>query len=294
MHGKGLIAVDWGTTNRRIFVLGADGSVERREADARGVTAIAAEEFPAEMAQLRERFGERPLLLAGMIGSTRGWVEAPYVSCPVTLPQLAQHILWVEPGRTAIVPGASVADGELVDVMRGEEVQAFGAVAAGLIEPDGLLCQPGTHAKWVRLQAGALTGFRTVMTGELFALLRDHSILSAQMVGDSFDCAAFREGVRRGIDHPGALTSHLFGTRARILLGRLGEEGAASYVSGLLIGADVATGLDLAPGPVGLIGAPALIKLYAAALDEAGRSHQEIDGEEAFLAGVRALAEILQ
>ena len=291
MHGNGLIAVDWGTTNRRIFVLGAHGSVEQREADARGVTVFAADDFPAEMAELRARFGDHPLLLAGMIGSTRGWKEAPYVACPVTLPQLSERMLWVEPGRTAIVPGACIAGGELVDVMRGEEVQVFGAVAAGLIEPDGLLCHPGTHAKWVRLEAGAITGFRTFMTGELFALLREHSILSAQMIGDSSDCSAFREGVRRSLDHPGALTSHLFGTRARILLGKLKEEDAASYVSGLLIGADVATGLDLGPGSVGLIGAPALTGLYAAALDESGRSHQEVDGEEAFVAGARALVE---
>lgn len=293
MLGQGLVTIDWGTTNRRIFVLGTDGEVASREADSRGVTAIAAGGFPAEMADLRQRYGERLFLLAGMIGSNRGWMEVPYLSCPVTLPLLAERLAWVEPGRTAIVPGACVDAGDAADVMRGEEVQLLGAAAAGLVPPDAALCLPGTHAKWAMLEKGALRRFRTVMTGELFALLRNHSILAGQLKGQAEPNAAFRQGVRRSLDED-SLPADLFGTRARMLLGKLADADAPSYVSGLLIGADVRIGLTVVGGgQVALIGDPALTRLYGSALEQAGRNFAEIDGEKAFLAGIRAIAERL-
>ena len=177
--------------------------------------------------------------------------------------------------------------------MRGEEVQLLGAAAAGFLPPDAALCLPGTHAKWAMLEQGALTRFRTVMTGELFALLRKHSILSAQLAGDVRPGPAFHEGVGRGLEGE-ALAADLFGTRARRLLGKLSDEDAPSYVSGLLIGADVRIGLSVvAEGPVALIGDPALTELYGAALRQAGRAHLEIDGEQAFLAGIKGIAERL-
>jgi len=289
MVRQALVTIDWGTTNRRIFLLDADGTVIAREADALGVTAIPSGGFPVEMARLRDRFGDSTFLLAGMIGSNRGWVEAPYVPCPVGAQTLRDSLLWVEPGRTAIVSGACMAAGR-ADVMRGEEVQVLGAVAAGLVLPDALLCLPGTHAKWARVTDGALVSFRSVMTGEMFALLRTHSLLAPQLSDAVADGPAFRDGVARGLGE-GALLSDLFGARARILLGQLLPQDAASYVSGLLLGADLRIGLDGAPGgPIGLIGDPALTRLYGAALDEAGRTHQEVDGERAFLAGMAIVA----
>jgi len=293
MMARDLITIDWGTTNRRVFALDRSGAVTNRQADALGVAAVPAGGFPSLIADLRRVHGDRLFLLAGMIGSTRGWVEAPYVPCPLTLDALVGQLAWVEPGRTAIVPGACLANGDRVDVMRGEEVQLLGAVAAGLVPANAGLCHPGTHAKWAELKDGALVNFRTVMTGEIFALLRDHSILAAHMTGEAVDGHAFREGVRRGFaDH--ALTADLFGTRARILLGRLNPEHATSYVSGLLIGADIAVGLDVAPaGPVAVIGDPKLTALYGAALEQVGRDHLAIDGERAFLAGIKAIAEKL-
>jgi 2-dehydro-3-deoxygalactonokinase len=293
MHGRQLITIDWGTTNRRVFALDANRAVLSREADALGVTAVAPGGFPAIIQALRAQHGEQLFILAGMIGSNRGWVEAPYIPCPVTLSDLVAKLAWIEPGRTAIVPGACMSNTDRADVMRGEEVQLLGAAAGGLVPPDAGLCHPGTHAKWAELRDGALVGFRTVMTGEMFALLRTHSILATQMTGDVGDGASFREGVRRGFEDR-ALTADLFGTRARILLGRLQPEEAAAYVSGLLIGADVAIGLEVTPpGAVALIGDPTLTGLYGAALSEVGRAHYEIDGEQAFLAGIRAIAEKL-
>lgn len=293
MTGGAVAAIDWGTTNRRAFLLDRAGGVVRREADDRGITAIAPAAFESEITGLRQRFGDGPFLLAGMIGSNRGWREAPYIPCPVTLPMLAERLLWIEPGRTAIVPGACVDNEDRADVMRGEEVQLLGAAAAGLVPPDATLCLPGTHSKWAVLRGGALVDFRTTMTGELFALLRRHSLLATQVGGDATDSPAFREGVRRG--HGDArLLSDLFGVRARLLLGRSRAEDGASHLSGLLIGADLREGLgDAAPGPVALIGDPMLTTLYGAALAEIGCSYTRVDGEQAFVAGIHAISEMI-
>lgn len=278
-----LIAIDWGTTNRRVFALDGNGAVEAREADGRGILSVT--DFPAEIAALRARFGDAPMLLSGMVGSNRGWIEAPYVPCPTGIGALANGMIHAD--GASIVPG--VCDTE--DVMRGEEVQLLGAVAAGLMARNGTACLPGTHAKWARIEDGAITGFRTVMTGEMFALLRQHSILSAQLQAPVQAGPAFLEGVQRALDE-GELLADLFTIRARALLG--GIEDPASYASGLLIGSDVAIGLSTVDdGPVALIGDPALTALYAAALEEAEQESIQIDGETAFLAGIHAIAGML-
>lgn len=275
-----LIAVDWGTTNRRAFALGPDGTVIERIADGLGILSVA--DFPAALSDLRRRLGDAPMLLAGMVGSNRGWIEAPYLRCPVDLDALAGGLTRL--GSAAIVPGVR----DTVDVMRGEEVQLLGAVAAGLVAPDAMACLPGTHAKWAMLEGGAIAGFRTVMTGEVFALLKTHSILSAQLQAPVRIGPAFVEGVQRALDE-GELLADLFSLRARALLD--GIEDAASHASGLLIGSDVAIGLSMVDeGPVALIGDPKLTALYAAALDEADCASIEIDGETAFLAGIHAIA----
>lgn len=286
------IAVDWGTTNRRAYALDADGRVLDRFEDDRGLLAVSQGGFEAAAGEIRDRLGDRPMLLAGMVGSKRGWREAPYVSCPATAADLAAAILWIEPGRTGIVPGVSQNGPAGPDVMRGEEVQVFGAVAAGLAPPDGLICHPGTHAKWIVMEEGRIAAFRTMMTGELFALLREHSILADQLQGEASPDAGFGEGVAEGL--AGAdLLSALFGIRARHLLGGSGEE-AAAYASGLLIGSDVGAGLALPRiGPVSLIGRPDLCALYAAALAVAGEAANQVDGGDAFLAGIRLLTEML-
>ena len=288
---QGYIAVDWGTTNRRAYAVDENGRVLDRLEDDNGLLAVPPDGFDAAAADLRARLGDRPMLLAGMVGSKRGWREAPYVPCPASAADLAAAILWVEPGRTGIVPGVCQSGLAGADVMRGEEVQVLGAVAAGLVPGDGLICHPGTHAKWIVMQAGRIETFRTTMTGELFALLREHSILAEQLRGEVSPDAAFGEGAVQGLT--GAeLLSALFGIRARHLLGEAGAE-AASYASGLLIGSDVRAGLGLNGGRVSLIGRPDLCALYAAALAIAKQKSSQVDGAAAFLAGIRLLAEML-
>ncbi len=281
------IAVDWGTTNRRAWRI-AGGNVEEEFEDGRGVLAIEGDTFPAAVAEIRERLGKHPLLLAGMVGSNRGWAEAPYVPCPAGLDDLVGRLCWPEPGRTAIVPGLSSADPP--DVMRGEEVQIFGAIGAGLTPKNGLVCHPGTHNKWVHVEDGRIARFRTVMTGEMFSLLKEHSILSDLLAADAVTVdEPFRDGVRRGLAGE-ALTAELFAVRAGVLLGARCKEDAGDYVSGLLIGADIAFGAGGAAQKILVMGRAELTRLYAAGLEIAGLRSRQIDGEAAFIAGIQAIA----
>jgi 2-dehydro-3-deoxygalactonokinase len=291
----GFIAVDWGTTNRRAYRLAADGAVEDRMEDEQGILSVPAGGFPAAVEETRARLGDRPLLLAGMVGSNRGWEEAPYVPCPAGLPELAAALKWVEPERVAIVPGVSFSLGDAADVMRGEEVQLLGAYGDGLIPADAIVCHPGTHNKWVRIEDGRIVSFRTVMTGEMFSLLAKHSILSDMLSGEEVaPGAAFDAGVQAGLKG-GPLTGELFSIRARVLLGKARREDAASYTSGLLIGTDVRSGVAAAgDGPIYVMGRPDLTRLFAAALAAAGREAKELEGDEAFLCGARHLAELVR
>ena len=290
MHfADGFIAVDWGTTNRRAYRLDGSGQCSGEFEDSRGILSVSRDEFPAAVAEIRERLGDLPLLLAGMVGSNKGWHDAPYVPCPAGIDELVKGL--VRPGeREAIVPGVSYIGNGRADVMRGEEVQLAGAVAAGLLDPDGLVCHPGTHNKWVTLRKGCIHNFRTVMTGEIFSLLKDHSILSDLLQTEVADNAVFRSAAHFAIFHE-ALPAELFGVRAGVLLGQAKAQDAACHTSGLLIGTDVRIGLA-APSAamVVVMGRPELTRLYAAALEEAGRKTVELDGERCFLAGIREIA----
>ena len=287
---RGFIAVDWGTTNRRAYRIDPQGECTGSFEDGEGMLAVAPGGFPTAAQAIRDRLGDAPLLLAGMVGSTRGWVEAPYVPCPAGLAELGAHLVWVEPGRVAIVPGMSILEGGHADVMRGEEIQMVGALAAGLIPRSAFVCHPGTHNKWVIVEEGRIRTFRTVMTGELFNHVRERGTLAELVGGEVSIGGAFRDGVARGLDGV-ALTAELFSVRARVLLGDLPLTDAASFTSGLLIGADIRVGLGMAQGDeMILLGRPELTRLYAAGAEVAGRAAREIDGETAFLAGALALA----
>lgn len=288
-HGP-FIAVDWGTTNRRVWRIGADNAVEDSLADGGGITSVPAEGFDAEAAALRARLGDLPMLLGGMIGSDRGWRNVPYVPCPADARSLAAGICWIDP-RTGIVPGVSQTRRDAPEVMRGEEVQIFGSVAGGAIPPDALICHPGTHAKWVQLEGGRIARFATWMTGEVFALISQHSILASQLEGTAQPGAAFAAGVAASADRDPL--GHLFGLRAGRLLG-VPLPDAPSYASGLLIGSEVRAALArMGGGSPYLIGRPDLCALYAAAIADVRAEAQQpdriIDGEWAFLAGLRAI-----
>ena len=267
-----MIGIDWGTSSARAYRLAPGGAVlERREA-ALGILHVAPGGFPEALRSLAGDWiaaGERQVLLAGMVGSRQGWQEAPYVPCPAGLEALAGALVRIPfaEAEVRLVPGLSAEDGAGVpEVMRGEEVQLIGALdEAG---PDALLCLPGSHAKWVGVEHGQIAWFQTSMTGEAYAALRGHTILGRMMEGDAVPGTAFDAGVARAAD-PGGLLHHLFGTRTLALFGRLAPADGGSYLSGLLIGHEVAANLPR-NGPNGgvvhLIGTGPLMALYARAI----------------------------
>lgn len=290
---EGFIAVDWGTTNRRAYRIDSTGKRIDEFEDHKGVLTVPEGGFPAAVAEIRQRLGDLPLLLAGMIGSNRGWKEARYVPCPAGIDELVAALVWAG-DREAIVPGVSYIGSGRADVMRGEEVQLLGAVAAGLIDPDGLVCHPGTHNKWATLRHGKIRDFRTVMTGELFSILKDHSILSDLLQAPVQANDAFKQGAGDSIDDS-ALPADLFGVRARVLLGQMKKEDAASYTSGLLIGADVRIGLSIpTSAQIEVVGRPDLTHLYATAIQAAEREARELDGEQCFVAGIQEIGKRIQ
>lgn len=282
------VAVDWGTTNRRAYLIDA-GKEIASEHDSTGILSIAEGAFAAETTAIRARFDGVPMLLAGMVGSNRGWVDAGYVACPATAATLAANIVRPIEG-VGIVPGVRrIADGR-GDVMRGEEVQLLGAVAAGLVPADALLCQPGTHAKWARMAGGAIADFVTAMTGEMFALLRRHALIGAAMTGEARDGDAFRRGVADAGDDD--LLARLFGVRAASVLGLRDDADAASYVSGLLIGSDARARLRGGTEDVYLLADQTLGALYAVAIDAVGGRAIPVDSHTAFVAGITQISEL--
>ncbi|GAA0661949.1 2-dehydro-3-deoxygalactonokinase [Sphingomonas insulae] len=285
--GGAIIAVDWGTTNRRAYRIDADGVVVDSVRDDRGVLAMAADDYVPAIATLRERLGDLPVIAAGMIGSTRGWREAAYVPAPADLAALARAALRIDAADVTIVPGISWADGPRADVMRGEEVQVLGAITAGLAPADALFCQPGTHNKWIAARDARIVDVTTVMTGELFALLKAHGILAGMLDGPVADGAAFREGLARGA---GAcdLGAALFEVRAAVLLDRRQPDDAAAYASGVLIGNDVGA-RDVAGNTVHLLADGTLAALYTVAIETLGGHVTPVDATTAFIAGIHHL-----
>ena len=286
-----MIAIDWGTSSLRGYLLDDAGKVlEQRRSD-QGILA-AAGRF-AEV--LLELVGDWPgdILLCGMIGSRNGWIELPYLPCPVDTPTLAQALQPHQdprlPGRTLwFVPGVrNPLNASAPDVMRGEETQIVGLLPA-LGPGRHHLVLPGTHCKWVEVEDGRIIDFVTTMTGELFALLRQHSLLGRLMdAGDALDEAAFARGIERS-GEPGGVGQHLFGVRALGLFEQLSSEAAPSYLSGLLIGHEL-RGRGLQRGAkVHLIGSPGLANRYRLALQMLGVA-SELHAEALAASGLQQL-----
>lgn len=290
-----LLACDWGTTNLRAWTLDDAGAVVRHAEFPIGVGRLQPGEAAARFRdEVRPAMDAQhlPAILCGMIGSTLGWAVVPYQPCPADLDDLAGALHAVEPD-VRIVPGVSCPGVTgASDVMRGEETQILGWVAMNPARSRGrhLICHPGTHAKWAVVEDGRLTRFATAMTGELFAVLRKHSVLRTD--DEPGGEVAFEEGVRAAGEGD-ALSTRLFSARGRVVADGKPADTTADYLSGLLIGAEVAgtpplLGVD--PGaPVQLIGDLTLCRWYQQALRLRGVSSEVCDGEVAALAGLRAL-----
>ena len=278
-----LIGLDWGSTRLRAYHFGEAGQVVEMRALPWGSRHLPAGGFAEAFAHAVDGWPRAPVLACGMVGSRGGWREAPYLDTPCRLDALASALTTVDApdGRTVhIVPGLRDPTGP--DVIRGEETQVVGVLAQAPVG-DVQLLMPGTHSKWVHVHGGGVTGFTTVMTGELFALLRGHSVLGAGLPDGGADDEAFALGVAaaRTSGAAGGL-SRLFSARALMLEGALAPASVADFVSGLLIGDELRMALAAgwaAPGvPVQLVGEEALCTRYLQAAPAFGLTLQSTSG----------------
>ncbi len=291
-----MIAIDWGSSNFRAFRIDGTGTIIDRRSFAGGILRISEGRFAeALVEQVGEwlQDGEDRILLSGMIGSRQGWVETEYLQCPVGLTDLAGAVVKVPyPGaEVMLIPGVTGTDADGVpEMMRGEETEAMGVLEA--YGGTGLVCLPGTHTKWIDFHDHAITGFVTCMTGDVFAALRDSTILSRIMnKRPDIDKGVFLRGVARSADS-GGLLHHLFSVRTLALTGQLSEDSSASYLSGLLIGHEVRSAMP-AGADVHLVGSPQLCLLYALAIDACGGTYT-IENGDAAARGLAAVARRLE
>lgn len=283
------IAVDWGTSNLRAWAMAADGAVLAEAGSPRGMGSLDRDGFEPALLDLIAPWtgdGPVPVVACGMVGARQGWVEARYGAVPgAALPEGLTPAPARTPGlAVGIVPGLAQQDPP--DVMRGEETQVAGLLA---LRPgwEGTVCLPGTHTKWVAVSAGEVTGFRTFMTGEIFAALTGHTVLRLT-ANEGWDDDAFLAGVGEGMASPEALANRLFSLRAEALLTGLPAGAARARASGLLIGMELRAARGWWLGmPVAVVGAGAPAAAYRAALAAQGVEAEVVDVAEATLAGLR-------
>ena len=294
-----IVGLDWGTTHRRAYAVDAQGVCVQELSDDDGALACKGR-FPQALQSALDTLGVRAdfVVMSGMVGSTLGWHEVPYVGGDVALQDLAAHAFQVPDAATGapclILPGYCVRnEAGLPDVMRGEEAQLLGAWALG--HTDGWFVLPGTHSKWVELRAGRVVQLRTYMTGELFDLLGQHGTLAAASTtaGTVWDDAAFAEGVQAAGAH--ALSHQLFSCRARVVSKDMPAASSRSYLSGLLIGTELKDVLQGGTAPTSplsgqahfkLLGSPQIAALYQTAAGYLGLQFDLLDAKQAFVAAV--------
>ncbi|NNM63534.1 MAG: 2-dehydro-3-deoxygalactonokinase [Burkholderiales bacterium] len=272
----GAIGVDWGTTSLRAYRLDGSGQLQASMSNDQGILRSSprfAEVCERVITELGGTGFDGPVMLSGMIGSTLGWQEVPYLGLDQPLMELASHLVpvldaprgrpcWIVPGYAGFPSSAEPAQG--IDVMRGEEVQLLGACLLETTHAGCWYVLPGTHSKWVYVQDGIIRRFTTFMTGELFATLSQHGTLASLMADDAGTSPqTFADGVNAAAQR--GLSSALFGCRARVVTGTMPARDARDYLSGLLIGAEWREALALShprPSRITILGAPALAQRY--------------------------------
>lgn len=290
------ILVDWGTTNLRVYLVDNSGKVLETRQRQQGIRNVCDGNFAdAIIGFLKDWDSTCPVLMSGMIGSAQGWHEVPYVNCPSSIEDIALGLTPISDNpRFSIVPGVlhQTPDG-MIDVMRGEEVQIFGALGLSK-QKDAVLCLPGTHSKWAYVKDGILENFSTSMTGEIYSILKTHSILGALMTEGSDDEAAFNKGLERS-GAEGGLLHHLFSTRTEGLFDQIQPEGLPSYMSGILIGHELRNSAptERNGNPVLLVSEGVLGQKYMSAFEYFGIPVQFVSAEDATVRGLSLLQNIV-
>lgn len=283
------IAVDWGTSNLRVWGMSSSGTVLEQASSDKGMGGLEKSEFEPALLELVSDWisAETPVMACGMVGSRQGWTEAGYAAtpCPVIAGTFAKAATKDPRLDVQIIPGISQANP--ADVMRGEETQIAGFLA---LNPnwDGVLCLPGSHTKWVHVSADEVVSFQTLMTGELFAAISETTVLR-HSVGIGWDDKSFLNGVTNAMARPEKLAARLFSLRAEGLLNDLPKPEARARLSGLLIGAELAATKPYWLGQnVAIIGEGKLSALYAKALEQQGVQATQAQAERITLAGLTA------
>ena len=297
MDGASVVAVDWGTSSVRLWVLDEDDTVLAETRGARGMGTLGPGDYAGVLDDELARLGVDeavPVIVSGMAGAAQGWREAPYLPLDADLAQLGCHAVRVEGiGRDVrILPG--LRQDAPPNVMRGEETQIAGFLATAP-RFDGTLCLPGTHTKWVRLEGGVVRAFTTCMSGEQFALLSNRSTLRYGLSGEGWDDTAFETAVREVVASPSRLATALFELRADALLHARPAAASRARLSGLLIGFELAAVSDYrTSGDVCLIGDATLCARYRDALALAGRPASLHDATALTVAGLAAARRALE
>ncbi len=297
---KELIYIDWGTTNCRIFCLDANFKIlSENNYPNYGILSLKTNDnylkFYQECIQPLRKSEDIPIYTSGMVGSSPyGWQEAPQLTIPITKEELHKHIVPVKDVKNMfIIPGIKKeANEEVIDVIRGEEIQAFG-IANTIKEKDAMICLPGTHSKWLLLEGNQITDFKTEMTGELFNILCKHSILGALMTSDvkEINTAYFLKGVKEAKENNNLLNS-LFKGRASFLNKPDKDNIIGSYVSGILIGYEIAKvveSIDLKNKTIYIISSASLELPYTIALEYYNLKSNNIPAKEAGIQGLKAI-----
>jgi 2-dehydro-3-deoxygalactonokinase len=292
-----VIAVDWGTSQLRAYRLDGEGKVLESRERPEGILSVPPGGFPAALDAITAGWDEAAgrVLMSGMVGSRQGWLEIPYVDCPADTAAIAKGVRRVEwrTGSTAMICPGLICRGidGVPDVMRGEEVQVMGALALEDGVEFGSIFMAGTHSKHVRVERGAITGFATHMTGEVYAVLKAHSILGRMIEDGAPDDYAFARGVARSGEGSGLL-HHLFGVRTRVLVGEMNGHSVSDYLSGLLIGHTLRAAAPVSP--ILVIGAPAVAERYLRACAQLGIGARNLASERATVAGLVAIDRLMR
>ena len=293
------IAGDWGTSVLRLYLCRDDQILET--ADGPGIAKIAGDHGDVLWGLIKswsQKYGFVPIYLSGMVGSNIGWINTDYSQCPTTKLTLCHELTNIKhQGHDVYIVGGLSCDNPLgtTDLMRGEETQIIGAMNLNpeLNKGDHLLCLPGTHTKWVLIKDGVIETFLTALTGELYALLMEHSILIQER--SVYSEVAFVRGVKRSMEVKDQDLLHvLFEVRAMQIQKNLEATHAQDYLSGLLIGKDISSMQTSFPIdiPITLIGTETLTKSYKIAMKVHGLSSKECDGGRAVIAGLYELFKI--
>ena len=285
-----LVICDWGSSHLRTYLVDAEGSTLRRYESNRGVKSNAGNKsiYREELNKALEKLQvstDSEIRISGMAGSKLGWEETDYSPTPVTKEEFASNYLPLSDFVNARLYGGvkhQNKDGSL-DVMRGEEVQIFGIIAAN---PDArLICLPGTHSKWVTVENGKIMAFKTYMTGDLFHSLCEESIFKGQITSRTFNRDGFLHGCRLATE--GNDLQDLFKLRSEYVFSKISSEAFHSCLSGFLIMNELKSANP--QSKVSLCGSPSLIPLYAVALEEIGIQNLALDSETATISGHQSL-----